>query len=662
MRFARRPALALAVAVLAGLLVTPASTAAVPLLDPSAALSGATRTVQVTASAPVLAGQLTITRSDDPAEVYSAPLLPTGVPARYDAELPLGDTVSRGPANPGIYDVAVTSAGTPVDTCSRCFTVTTPGAPGVVSAASVAPSQVAPSTPTEVVFTGSSFTRGTAVEVLYSGSIDPLVRVDAASSTATTGQLTAGSSTSIARTLTVTSGAPVGKRSIRFRNSDGRSTVCGSCLSVLGPPLSSVEPTGATNDRVLDLTLRGTGLPSGATARLIWTGPRPAGVDLDIIGRTKTVSATAIVATFDLNGAAPGSNGYTVGYSSPDGVITGCVGICRFTVQQILIPVISVIAPRTLKPGTSQRVSVSGSGLNAGTTMDLGPDTAVTAVTSSTAGSLSATVAVAAGAVGGIRDVVVKNTDGQSSTCVGCLALTGPPAPSPSPVASPTKSAAPSPSASPSASPSPSPSASPSASPSPSPPAPSPEPPAEPDPEPVAPTIRLAPAQSLAGQKVQVTGTAEPGATVELLAYTRPGTTYAVVRTAEVAEDGTYAFTVAPAANTRVFARVADSQAQSPSAVLKVATSINVKVTRTGVRTYRFTGSTLPKRPGQTINVYYVAGSKKIIAGKAVVTPKGTYLFERRFGAGGTLAFTAQTGVDLSNVAGTSAPVRVALR
>jgi hypothetical protein len=161
---------------------------------------------------------------------------------------------------------------------------------------------------------------------------------------------------------------------------------------------------------------------------------------------------------------------------------------------------------------------------------------------------------------------------------------------------------------------------------------------------------------------VQVTGTAEPGATVELLAYTRPGTTYAVVRTAEVAEDGTYAFTVAPAANTRVFARVADSQAQSPSAVLKVATSINVKVTRTGVRTYRFTGSTLPKRPGQTINVYYVAGSKKIIAGKAVVTPKGTYLFERRFGAGGTLAFTAQTGVDLSNVAGTSAPVRVALR
>lgn len=46
MRSARRSALALGVAVLAGLLVAPASTAAVPLLDPSAALSGATRDVQ----------------------------------------------------------------------------------------------------------------------------------------------------------------------------------------------------------------------------------------------------------------------------------------------------------------------------------------------------------------------------------------------------------------------------------------------------------------------------------------------------------------------------------------------------------------------------------------------------------------------------------------
>lgn len=412
---------------------------------------------------------------------------------------------------------------------------------------------------------------------------------------------------------------------------------------------------------MLDLVLRGTSLPSGATARLIWTGPRPAGVDLDIIGRTKSLNATSIVATFDLNGAAPGSNGYTVAYSSPDGVITGCSGTCHFTVQQVAAPVVNVVTPKTLKPGTAQRVSVTGSGLNAGTVLDLGPDTAVTAVTSSTAGSLSATVAVAPGAVGGVRDVVVKNTDGQTTTCVGCLALTGAPAPSPSP--------------SPSASPSRPPSPSPSPGPSPSPPAPSPRAPLpttrapepspdepEPDPEGTAPTLALAPARSLAGQKVQVTGTGEPGATVELWAYTRPGTTYAVVRTGEVDEDGRYAFTVGPAANTRMYVRDTDSETDSPSVVLKVATSINVKVTRTGVRTYRFSGSTLPKRPGQTINVYYANGTRKTIAGKAVVTPKGTYLFERRFGAAGTVTFTAQTGVDLDNVAGTSAPVRVALR
>src|SRR5689334_12020672 len=102
MRSARRTALALGVAVLAGLLVAPApSTAGVPLLDPSAALSGANRAVQVTTTAPVVSGRLTVTRADEPTETYSAPLLPTGVPGRYDAELPLGEDPAHGPANPG---------------------------------------------------------------------------------------------------------------------------------------------------------------------------------------------------------------------------------------------------------------------------------------------------------------------------------------------------------------------------------------------------------------------------------------------------------------------------------------------------------------------------------------------------------------------------------
>ncbi len=330
----------------------------------------------------------------------------------------------------------------------------------------------------------------------------------------------------------------------------------------------------------------------------------------------------------------------------------------------------SAISPRTLRAGSSQQIALTGSGLNRGTTVDLGPDTTVTAVQSSTSGSLSGTLAVAAGAVGGVRDIVVKNPDGQTSTCVGCFTLTGTTSPSPSPVL---------PSPSRSASPSPSPSASPSASPSPSPPPPSPSPPA-PVPSPAAPTVApptvappaepsaapptmtLSPATSRAGAKVTVSGKAEPGDTVELWAYTRPSTTYGLARTAEVAEDGTYAFTVAPSRNTRMFVKDTTEDTQSPSAVLRVMTSINVKVARTGVRTYRFTGSTLPKRPGQTVNVYYLAGTKKTIAGKAVVTPKGTYLFERRFGSGGTLTFTAQTGVDNDNAAGTSAPVKVALK
>lgn len=177
---------------------------------------------------------------------------------------------------------------------------------------------------------------------------------------------------------------------------------------------------------------------------------------------------------------------------------------------------------------------------------------------------------------------------------------------------------------------------------------------------PLVPTLAVSPGTVDAGTAVRVSGRAEPGAQLELLAYSRPSTTYAVVRRA-VTSDGAYAFQVTPGTNTRLYLRSTTSggSADSTSAVIDVRSRVSLTVARTGTRTYRFSGSVLPRRGGVRISIY--RGS--VLSSSAVSTASdGTYAVLRTFTGTGTFPFTARAAASGNNAAGASRPVTVTVR
>ncbi len=154
---------------------------------------------------------------------------------------------------------------------------------------------------------------------------------------------------------------------------------------------------------------------------------------------------------------------------------------------------------------------------------------------------------------------------------------------------------------------------------------------------------------------------------MQLLAYSRPSTSYRVARETPVGSSGTVSFSIGPSGNTRLFLRQTDvdgaNRVDSASIVLTVRTSLNLKVVRTGTRTYRFTGSTLPKRRGQLVTVFYQpGGGSRVIASRARVAQDGTYDVTRTFTGGGTFALFTATGTDLDNAGNESNRVRTRIR
>ena len=153
--------------------------------------------------------------------------------------------------------------------------------------------------------------------------------------------------------------------------------------------------------------------------------------------------------------------------------------------------------------------------------------------------------------------------------------------------------------------------------------------------------------------RVTVTGTA--GSAIELRAYSRPSTTYKVVRRGIVGANGTIVFDVTPGTNTRLFAVVTGFPATaSGSAVIDVQTALSLTVVRKGARSYTFQGRILPRRAGQLITLYRVVNGRRVIAAQIKTDSTGTYRIERRFTGSGTFAFLTRTGQNLTNAAGES--------
>ena len=153
-----------------------------------------------------------------------------------------------------------------------------------------------------------------------------------------------------------------------------------------------------------------------------------------------------------------------------------------------------------------------------------------------------------------------------------------------------------------------------------------------------------------------VTVKASANSVVQLFAYTRPSTTFRVVRQAEVGADGTATFRVVPPANTRLYAQQMNCNA-SPSVVLNVRTALSLFAKRNGVRDYTFTGDSLPARPGGLIiSLYRVTndGRQVLTSQVRASATNGEWTINRKFTGSGRFGFVVRTGQDLQNAPGSS--------
>ncbi|MCW2614022.1 MAG: hypothetical protein JWN08_1016 [Frankiales bacterium] len=173
------------------------------------------------------------------------------------------------------------------------------------------------------------------------------------------------------------------------------------------------------------------------------------------------------------------------------------------------------------------------------------------------------------------------------------------------------------------------------------------------------PAVTLERSTIVATGSAGVTVTAPASATVDLLAYTRPSSTFRVVRTGTTGPDGTLVLpALRPSANTRLYARVRGCAANpaADSQVLDVRTALSLTATRTGPRTYVFAGRALPARAGGlVVSLYRVTPEgRQVLTSQTRAGTDGAWSLQRTFTGTGRFGFVVRTGQDLTNAPGSS--------
>ena len=202
---------------------------------------------------------------------------------------------------------------------------------------------------------------------------------------------------------------------------------------------------------------------------------------------------------------------------------------------------------------------------------------------------------------------------------------------------------------------------SPTASPSATPIAPSPTT----SPRPTAPscsvpaTVALERSTIVAGTSARVNVTAPANSVTDLFAYTRPSSTFRLVRSAEVGSTGRTAFQIAPPANTRLYALVRGCTVNEArdSKALNLSTRLTIAAVRNGVRNYTFSGTSSPARPGgMIVSLYRVTkdGRQILMTRTRASATNGRWTISRTFAGSGQFGFVVRTGQDLLNAPGAS--------
>jgi hypothetical protein len=164
----------------------------------------------------------------------------------------------------------------------------------------------------------------------------------------------------------------------------------------------------------------------------------------------------------------------------------------------------------------------------------------------------------------------------------------------------------------------------------------------------VTPTVSLSPAVISAGQKVTVTYTGAPGATLDIWSKTQPATAFSRIASVTLDSTGHGTSSHAPTKNTRIMAKTASGLA-SAQPLIQVRSVASLSAKRVKARTYTFSGRVYPARVSRLVSIYR---NGKLVA-QARTDASGVYGVTRSVAAG-SAAFQARTGDDTYNLGATS--------
>jgi hypothetical protein len=319
----------------------------------------------------------------------------TGVTSVNDTTVNATFTISNGTSG-GARNVTVVTltAGT---SNAVTFTVTVPP----VGLTSIAPNTGAQGTVQAVTLTGMSFqsatnpATGIAVSAGGGGGGGGI----------TVGAFTVVSDTTITANFTISPTAALTARNVTVTTAAGPTTPVTFTVVTPGTPtLTSLSPNSGVRGTPHTVTLTGTGFTATGTAVHVVA---PAN-GLSFNGFT-FLSATTITASFNTSGSA------TIGprdiYVTTPGGTTGTV---TYTVGG---PVLTDISPNQAVRGTTQQVSLFGSGLtNVASIGGAGGGVTVSGLTRVNDSQVNATFTISPTATAGVRNITVTTTAGNGGT------------------------------------------------------------------------------------------------------------------------------------------------------------------------------------------------------------------------------------------------------
>ena len=155
-----------------------------------------------------------------------------------------------------------------------------------------------------------------------------------------------------------------------------------------------------------------------------------------------------------------------------------------------------------------------------------------------------------------------------------------------------------------------------------------------------------------------MTATAQgtPGHVLELLIRSARRSTFSVVRTGTVSQQGTVQWAgLTPFTNSTFTVREKGGSPTSATLAETVHSAISLSARRSGATTLVFSGTASPLRPGQTVYLYQRTNRGLVTLGSSRVDSHGRWTIRHRFASPQRRMFVAGTKADMINATGRSA-------